>query len=101
MQNSKIKSVAKKAKTLSEIGSDPYFEGKYNFENPVNEIETLACERKNICVNCPMFVEEPISFLKVEDNRIIELSNKICDDCGCTLSYKLRQSKSICSKWQK
>ena len=82
-------------------GIDPLHEGFDNFNNSVNEIEQLAKERKDICVTCPMFVDEPIEFLQVEDKRIPELSNKICDGCGCTLSYKTRQSKTICEKWQK
>ncbi len=101
MQNSKVESYLKKTVSIIGNGIEPLTEGKHNFENYNVNIEALANERKNTCVNCPMFVDEPIEFLKVQDNRIIELSDKMCNDCGCTLSYKLRQSKTICDKWEK
>jgi hypothetical protein len=96
-----MQSFSKKIKTLLDVGIDPYFIGKENFNNPIKEVEDLARERLETCKGCPFFVDEPISFLSVTDINIPELSGKICDECGCTASYKLRQSKSKCKYWKK
>ncbi len=93
-----MRSFKKKIVTLISNGIDPYIEGRLNFENPSEEIESIAKERLKYC-NC--LVEEPIEFLRVEDKRIPELSNMMCDICGCTASYKFRQSIKKCEKWQK
>ena len=95
-----MQSFKKKIVSLAKNGIDPLIDGVTNFNNPNKEVELLANERKEVCVKCPMFVDEPIPFLSVQDDRIKELSNKICDECGCTLSYKLRQSKTKCDKWK-
>ncbi len=94
---SKLKSIAKKVQSLSKSGLEPYEIGKHNFENPSEEIEELAKERLEYC-NC--LINEPIDFLRVEDKRIPELSNKVCKECFCTAAYKFRQSKSPCPKWK-
>lgn len=101
MQNfkKKISSATGKALTLSKVGIDPFLEGKFNFENTNIDIELLAIDRTKECLMCDDFVDEPIDFLKVEDKNIPEISNKMCDECGCTLSYKLRQSKTKCKQW--
>jgi len=96
-----MQSFSKKLITLAKDGMKPLSVGFENFKNPKEEVEELAKERLFHCINCKEFIEEPIDFLKVEDKRIPELSNKMCDECGCTLSYKLRQSIKICDKWQK
>ena len=96
-----MQSFKKKVSTLLKNGIKPLSTGYDNFNNTNNEVETLANQRKEICVTCPMFVDEPIDFLKVNDKLIPELSNKMCDSCGCTLSYKTRQSIEICEKWLK
>lgn len=93
-----MQSFSKKIVSLVKSGVDPFFEGKHNFENENDEVEKLAKERLK---DCDCLVEEPIDFLRVEDRRIPELSNKMCDICGCTASYKFRQSIEKCSKWQK
>lgn len=95
-----MRSFKKKLKTLLKTGIDPLKVGVYNFNNFDYKTEALAIERKNTCVECPLYVDEPIPFLRVTDERIKALSNKMCDDCGCTLSYKLRQSIVVCEKWQ-
>lgn len=95
-----MRSLKKKLLSLAKHGIDPISEGINNFVHQNIDVELLAKERKDICLKCPMYVEEPISFLRIEDKSIPELSNKMCDICGCTLSYKLRQSKDICNKWQ-
>lgn len=101
MQNfkDKIQSVKGKALTLVEVGTEPFFEGKFNFENENIDVELLATERKDSCLGCEFYEDEPIDSLKVEDKNIPELSNKMCSDCFCTLPYKLRQSINKCKKW--
>lgn len=95
-----MRSFNKKITTLLNVGIDPYKEGKGNFDNPINEVEELANKRLLDCIKCPNFVDEPIDFLRVKDKRIKELSNKMCDLCGCTLPYKLRQSIEKCELWK-
>jgi len=95
-----MQSFKKKIVSLVSNGIEPLEEGFSNFRNPVLEIERLAINRMDTCIGCEFYVDEPISFLKVKDKNIPELSEKICDECGCTLSYKLRQSKEICNKWE-
>jgi len=96
-----MQSFKKKIVSLVNIGIDPIFEGINNLNHPNIDVEILAKERMKTCIGCPMYVDEPISFLKVIDKSIPELSNKMCDSCGCTLSYKLRQSIETCDKWEK
>jgi len=96
----KTNSVKRKVLTLLETGVDPFFEGKFNFENTNKDVELLAIERKNICSGCEFYEDEPIEAFQVHDKNIPELSNKMCGDCFCILSYKLRQSKIKCGKWQ-
>lgn len=95
-----MQSFKKKIVSLVTNGIEPLEEGLKNFRNPILEIERLAESRKKECLGCDFYVDEPIKFLRVEDKKIVELSNKMCDDCGCTLSYKLRQSIIKCDKWQ-
>lgn len=94
-----MQSFKKKIVSLIDNGTDGLEQGLYNFKHPVLEVERLAETRKDECVGCEFYVDEPISFLRVNDKRITELSNKMCDDCGCTLSYKLRQSINKCKNW--
>lgn len=94
-----MQSFKKKIVSLVSNGIEPLEVGMHNFYNLDLEIERLAESRKDECLECESYVEEPIKFLRVEDKKIIELSNKMCDDCGCTLSYKLRQSITKCKKW--
>lgn len=96
-----MQSFKKKIVSLIEHGTDGLEAGMRNFKHYDKEVEQLAELRKNECLGCPFFINEPISFLRVVDKRIPELSNNMCDECGCTLSYKLRQSINKCSKWQK
>jgi len=95
-----MQSFKKKIVSLAKNGIEPLEEGLYNFKHPNTNIERLAEDRKNTCIGCEFYVDEPISFLKVKDKIIPELSEKICDECGCTLSYKTRQSITKCEKWQ-
>lgn len=97
---SKIKSVLKKANTIAHVGLEPYQVGMHNFRNPVLCVELRAEQRAKVCAGCPMFVIEPIEELRVVDERIPILSNKMCDECGCELSYKTRQSIEVCKHWK-
>jgi len=94
-----MQSFKKKIVSLVTNGIEPLEVGMHNFRNPVLEIERLAENRMNECSGCEFFQTEPISFLRVEDKRITELSNMYCEECGCTSSYKLRQSITKCKKW--
>lgn len=95
----KLQSVLKKSKSIYEKGLEPFEVGKNNFEQPILCVEKKAEDRLEICKKCVNFVEEPIEFFRVEDKNIPELSNKMCNECGCTLSYKIRQDLKICKLW--
>lgn len=95
-----MQSFKKKVKSVIDNGFAPVNEGIANFASPSLEWEKIASERLDICKNCPSFVTEPIPILRVKDSRLPEASKKMCDDCGCTLAYKLRQSLSVCNKWK-
>lgn len=95
----KLQSVLKKSKSIYEKGLEPFEVGKSNFEHPILCVEKKAKDRLEICKKCVNFVDEPIEFFRVEDNNIPELSNKMCNDCGCTLSYKIRQDIKKCKLW--
>ena len=95
-----MRSFKKKIVSLVKNGIKPLNTGYDNFNHPNIDVEILAKERKETCVKCPMFQTEPIPMLRVEDKNIPELSNMFCDMCGCTLSYKLRQSIEKCDKWE-
>ena len=99
MQNSKLKSLGKKIGSVLINGIDPVIEGVSNFNNPNIEVEKLAESRALTCLGCAKFQIEPIEDFRVIDSRIPELSEMFCDDCGCTASYKLRQSISKCKLW--
>lgn len=95
-----MQSFKKKIVSLVSNGIEPLDVGMNNFKHLNIDVELLAKERTDECMQCDMNVEEPIYFLRVQDSNIPELSNRMCDDCGCTLSYKLRQSITKCKKWQ-
>lgn len=94
-----MRSFKKKAITLIKDGLKPVEEGVENFNNPKPEIEALANERSLVCLECPHFVKEPVSFLRVNDDRILAISKMMCGECGCTLPYKTRQTITICDRW--
>jgi len=73
--------------------------GKNNLENPTIQTKNLAKKRLEICKNCPDFQTEPIPFLRITDEKIPELSEKYCKNCGCALPYKTRQNLQTCPKW--
>jgi len=100
MPGSKLKSISKKTVSILKNGIDPAIEGFNNFNNPTPYIETLAESRTLTCLSCPEFQKEPIESFRVTDIRIPELSEMFCNQCGCTSSYKLRQSITKCKLWK-
>ena len=92
-------SVFKKIKTIINNGIEPIEEGYNNYNSNIDKHEQKAVKRAEKCFNCINFVDEPVNFLKVEDQRIEKLSGKMCDDCGCALPYLLRQDIKICKYW--
>jgi len=96
-----MQSFKKKIKSILKDGLDPIKEGINNFTDPKYDIECLAKERLNKCLTCPLFKLEPIPLFRVKDTLTPEASNMFCDGCGCTISYKIRQSLSTCDKWNK
>lgn len=100
MQNSKLQSGFKKLVSIVENGTDGVDEGMTNFKTANVEVETLAEARTLTCLSCDNFQPEPIDFFKVVDIRIPELSEMFCNECGCTSSYKLRQSINKCPLWE-
>lgn len=95
----KASSAKGKMLTLLETGVEPLFEGRLNFENTNNDIELLAIKRATVCLGCEFYEDEPLESFKITGEKIPELSGKMCGDCFCILSYKLRQSKTKCDKW--
>lgn len=94
-------SVFKKIKTIAKNGIEPIERGVTNYKLEIEKFEVLARDRMEVCKGCVNFVEEPISFLRIKDRRIPELSNMMCDDCGCSSPYLLRQDIKICKHWKK
>lgn len=91
-------SIGKKIKNIIGSGLDPVKEGKKNFKANIPEVEALA--KKRAAWSKKFLVEEPIDFLRVEDQRIPELSNKMHDSCGCTAAYLFRQSIKKRPEWE-
>lgn len=92
--------IKKAVRTIIESGINPFIEGKKNFESQSEEVEELARKRLQTCLRCDHFKDEPIEMFKVKDENLPEASGKYCEECGCVLSYKLRQSIQPCKKWQ-
>lgn len=99
-----INSLLKKGKTILSNGNDgidAIKEGINNYNNINPEVEKLAQERINICVGCEFYKDEPNQLLKVDDSLVVEADQMMCNECGCSLPYKIRQSKLKCFKWSK
>ncbi|QQM25255.1 hypothetical protein [Elizabethkingia sp. M8] len=74
--------------------------GISNFELNIINARNKARERlEKHCSGCKFFIDEPLESEIVIDKVIPQLSGKICSDCGCVASYKLRQSIKKCKKW--
>lgn len=95
-----MSSIFKKIKSLSKNGIEPINRGKTNYILNDIDVELKAFERFDECSSCVNFVDEPIDFLKIKDERITGLSDKMCNECGCGLPYLLRQDIKICNKWK-
>ena len=97
IQLTKMNPITRISKAVSKL--DKVVEGENNFDNGTND--ELAEIRYRICSGCPMFQKEPISFLRTDDKAVPGLSGKMCDECGCVLSYKLRLENEKCplGKW--
>lgn len=78
-----------------------YEAGKLNFDVPTENVERLAKDRAFVCGYCSKNVPEPIEELQVSDELIPEISNRMCDACGCSLPYLLRQNIKNCklNRW--
>lgn len=56
---------------------------------------------EDFCKECDFNVQDPVPELRIQDKKIPELSERMCDHCGgCLLSYKLRQSIKPCEFWK-
>ena len=95
-----MSSIFKKIKSLSKNCVEPINRGKTNYILNDIDVELKAYERYDECSNCVNFIDEPIDFLKIKDERITGLSEKMCNECGCALPYLLRQDIKICNKWK-
>lgn len=73
--------------------SNFYFKSK-------KESEAAMLKYQKFCLNCKHNVIDPVESMRVEDSQCPELSGKMCDLCGCVLSYKLRQTIKPCQKWK-
>jgi hypothetical protein len=95
-------SLLKKTKSLIQYGLKPIETGINNYNKPTLIMESTANERAKVCQTevCGNFVDEPIDFMRIEDERIPTLSGKMCDECGCALPYLLRQNIKICKYWK-
>lgn len=98
MQN--FKSLKQKINTLISSGVQPLLDGVHNYNNPNDDIEAIARERLNTCINCPLYQPEEIKPLQVEDKLLPQASKMKCGECGCVLSFKLRQLITRCDKWE-
>lgn len=94
-------SLFKKIKSIGKYGLEPLEEGMANYQLDNSEIENKASERALECLSCHNFEEEPIDLFKIIDNKIPEISEMMCGDCGCALPYLLRQDIKICKLWKK
>lgn len=86
----KIKHIDFEAKKQSEI----------NMLNPTEETERVAKERAIICISCKHIEDEPIESERVIDEKIPELSNKMCGKCFCPNPKLVRQNIKICKHWK-
>lgn len=93
-------SLFKKIKSIGKYGLEPLEEGMANYKLNNQDIENKASERALECLSCINFVEEPIDLFKIIDDRIPETSEMMCNNCGCALTYLLRQDIKICKLWK-
>ena len=70
-----------------------YFRNKKSKDSALQKYE-------NFCLNCEHNLIDPIKEMRVFDFDIPQMTNKMCGDCGCVLSYKTRQNIKPCKKWK-
>ena len=92
-----MNSIFKKVKTLVSDGLEPLEVGRSNYLLNDPDIETLALKRYKLSKDC--IEKEPISFLKIKDERIKGLSEMMVSDCGCAAPYFFRQSIEKLKEW--
>lgn len=95
--NSKTSSILKKLKSITTTGGAGLVESLTSSNVPSDVIH----ERTGTCIGCPHFVDEPIEMLRYTDNENSALNGKICNECGCIISLKIRQNSEICKNWIK
>lgn len=95
----KKSSLFKKISSIGRGGFDPIRKGRENYNRNLPAIEEKASERSKTCLGCENYVDEPVKSFQIEEKRIPSLSKKMCDECGCSLTYLLRQDVKICKKW--
>lgn len=90
-------SISKKVRTLISDGLEPLEVGMANYLLNDPDIEALALKRYKLTKD---FIEkEPISFLRIKDERIEWLSEMMVSDCGCAAPYFYRQSVVKLKEW--
>lgn len=64
------------------------------------DMEDVAEIRAAVCAECPSNIHEPIEAIAVTD-RIESIDRRMCEECGCSLPYKVRQLDEGCplKKW--
>lgn len=89
-------SISKKIKNIDVNG---VIEGMANKIS--GSMDDVAKQRAEICAECDSMVDEPIEELAINDKNIPEISRKMCNECGCSLPYLLRQNRKKCKlkKW--
>lgn len=72
-------------------------EGVKNFKNQTKEINDLAKKRYAECGCAETYLAVAVTLPK--DETIPEISKKLCSECLCVLSFKLRQNIEKCKNW--
>lgn len=54
----------------------------------------------DFCKDCEDNIVDHVEEMHVEDKVIPMLSKRMCGDCGCVLSFKVRQNIKPCRKWK-
>lgn len=91
----KLQSIVKKAKNLD---LEAYEAGKLNYDVPTEAMESFARSRAEICGRCESNIVDPIESLQIDDELIPNISDRMCEECGCSLPYLLRQTIKGCKK---
>jgi len=62
--------------------------------------EVLAKRRAEICAQCPSAISTGL-YTMIADSRTAKIQGMKCNECGCSLSAKVRSAKDYCplGKW--